>query len=117
MSASTAAVPETMEGLLAQNRAYRSLCASLEAQMAITTEKGRQYHEAVTTLDSERDANAILTDELTALRAQVSQLTADLEVAVAQLDRCRRHAQNIGIDSGSYFEELAATLNTTRKDG
>lgn len=67
-----APVPETMEGLRAQNRAYRTLCASLEAQMATLTAKGREYHEAVTTLDSEREANAILTDEIASLRARVA---------------------------------------------
>jgi len=67
-SAAKAPIPETREGLLAQNRAYRTLCASLEAQMAILTEKGREYHEAVTTLDSERAANARLTDEVESLR-------------------------------------------------
>ena len=69
-----APVPDTMEGLRSQNRAYRTLCASLEAQMAILTEKGREYQEAVSTLDSERQANAILTDENTALRARVAEL-------------------------------------------
>src|SRR3546814_14362349 len=61
--ASDAAMPDTMEGLRRQNSAYRSLCASLEAQMAIMTAKGREYQEAVTTLESEREANAILTAE------------------------------------------------------
>jgi hypothetical protein len=61
--ASQAAMPDTMEGLRRQNSAYRALCASLEAQMAILTAKGREYQEAVTTLDSEREANAILTAE------------------------------------------------------
>ena len=68
--AAEAAVPDTMDGLRAQNRAYRSLCASLEAQMAILTEKGREYQEAVTTLNSEREANALLTDEIEALRVE-----------------------------------------------
>lgn len=72
--AAAAPVPDTMEGLRSQNRAYRTLCASLEAQMAILTEKGREYQEAVSTLDSERQANAILTDEITALRARVAEL-------------------------------------------
>lgn len=74
MGASTAPVPETIEGLRRQNSAYRSLCASLEAQMAILTEKGRQYQEAVTTLGSEREANAILT-------AEVERLTSMLEAS------------------------------------
>lgn len=66
--ASKAPVPETMEGLRRQNSAYRALCASLEASQAVLTAKGREYHEAVTTLDSEREANRLLTDEVDALR-------------------------------------------------
>jgi hypothetical protein len=52
-----------MEGLRRQNSAYRALCASLEAQQAIHTTEGRKYHEAVSTLESERQANAVLTEE------------------------------------------------------
>ena len=70
---SDAPVPETMDALRKQNSAYRTLCRSLEAQMAVLTEKGRQYHEAVTSLDSERAANAILTQEL--------------EIALSEIDR------------------------------
>jgi len=64
MSAANAPEQDTVEGSRAQNRAYRSLCASLEATQAIHTALGRKYHEAVTTLDSEREANARLTEEL-----------------------------------------------------
>jgi hypothetical protein len=72
MSRADAPVPDTIEGLRAQNRAYRALCASLEAQMKIGTEQGRKSHEAVTTLDSEREANAQLTAEVDNLRAALS---------------------------------------------
>jgi hypothetical protein len=64
VNASTAPMPQDLDGLRAQNRAYRSLCASLEASQAIQTEQGRKYQEAITTLDSEREANARLTEEL-----------------------------------------------------
>lgn len=60
---SEAPVPDTMEGLRRQNSAYRALCASLEDRQAIHTAEGRKYHEAVSTLESERQANAILTEE------------------------------------------------------
>lgn len=83
-----APVPETMEGLRAQNRAYRTLCASLEAQMATLTAKGREYHEAVATLDSEREANAILTDEIASLRARVEVYREALEaISVSGIHR------------------------------
>src|SRR3546814_10955020 len=64
-------MPDTMEGLRRQNSAYRSLCASLEAQMAILTAKGRHYQEAVTTLDSEREANATMTAESAGLTEEI----------------------------------------------
>src|SRR3546814_12100278 len=62
--ASDAAMPDTMEGLRRQNSAYRSLCASLEAPMAILTAKGREYQEAVTTdrkgvVSGKRDAISV----------------------------------------------------------
>lgn len=72
MGASTAPMPEDIEGLRAQNRAYRSLCTSLEATQAIQAEQGRKYQEAITTLDSEREANARLTDEVDRLRVQLT---------------------------------------------
>lgn len=88
--ASEAPLPETIEGLRRQNSAYRSLCASLEAQMSILTEKGREYQEAVNTLDSEREANAILTDEIAALRAENARLTKQ----VANLEARGIHSCN-----------------------
>jgi len=69
MSSANAPEQHTLEGLRAQNRAYRSLCASLEAIQAAHTEESRQYHEAVKTLDSERQANAIMTNEVAILSA------------------------------------------------
>lgn len=75
---SEAAVPDTIEGLRRQNSAYRSLCASLEAQQAIQTEHGRKYQEAISTLDSERQANAILTKEAERLYDVLDRLAYDL---------------------------------------
>lgn len=66
--ASEAPVPETIEGLRRQNSAYRALCASMEAIQADQTAKGRAYQEAIATLDSEREANRLLTEEVEAFR-------------------------------------------------
>ncbi|GLI99095.1 hypothetical protein [Sphingobium sp. BS19] len=74
MAASTATVPETMEGLRRQNSAYRALCASMEAIQATYTEQGRKYQEAITTLDSEREANAILTKDIERLREALQKI-------------------------------------------
>src|SRR3546814_10819137 len=46
--------------------------------MAILTAKGREYQEAVTTLDSEREANAILTAENARLTEERGALTEGL---------------------------------------
>lgn len=82
MSASTAPLPEDMDGLRAQNRAYRSLCASLEAAQAIQTDQGRKYQEAITTLDSEREANARLTDEVERLRDALESVQPMIDHAI-----------------------------------
>lgn len=78
---SNAPIPETMEGLRRQNSAYRSLCASLEAQQAIQTAKGLEYHEAVTTLESEREANALLTERAERLEAAMADAIAVSDAA------------------------------------
>ncbi len=72
---SEADVPETMDGLRRQNSAYRSLCAILETQQATQTDFARRCRDAEMTLDSEREANAILT-------AQIERLEAALEWAL-----------------------------------
>lgn len=74
-ASSNAPIPETMEGLRRQNSAYRSLCASLEAIQATQTDFARRCRDAEMTLDSEREANAILT-------AQVERLEAAIEWAL-----------------------------------
>lgn len=71
IGASEAPVPETMEGLRRQNAAYRALCASLEELQADQTVKAREYREAVMTLDSEREANALLTAEIERLTVRL----------------------------------------------
>jgi hypothetical protein len=66
---SNAPIPETMEGLRRQNSAYRSLCATQELRLATQTDFARRCRDAEMTLDSERAANALLTEEIEALRA------------------------------------------------
>lgn len=74
-NASNAPIPETMEGLRRQNSAYRALCASLEAIMATQTDFARRCHAAEATLDSEREANAILTARVEELEAEITRLS------------------------------------------
>lgn len=106
---SDAPLPETMEGLRRQNSAYRALCASLEAQMSVLTEKGREYQEAVTTLDSEREANAILTAENARLTEERGALA---EASAYLIDRLTKVSGGIVVRDleearGSYDAALA----------
>jgi len=59
-----------------QNGALRSLNASLEAEIAIHRNRASDYHAAATTLDSEKEANARLTDELDAIEAEARRYAA-----------------------------------------
>jgi len=95
MSAANAPEQDTVEGLRAQNRAYRSLCASLEATQAIHTALGRKYHEAVTTLDSEREANARLTEELERVTRNRDMWKGQCERQAQELTAFRRSSDDI----------------------
>jgi hypothetical protein len=62
-----AAAPEsaTMPATVCKRcNAYQSLVRSIEAQLAVHREAAGKYNEAVKTLESEREANARLTQEL-----------------------------------------------------
>jgi len=54
-------------------------------------------------------------DEITALRTQVSRLTADLEVARASLIDHLQYMKKP--ESAPIIQRIDATLNTIRKDG
>lgn len=59
-----AEVPDTIEGLRRQNGALRTLNHHLEVEIAQLRAKRREYYQAITLLDSERAANALLTEEI-----------------------------------------------------
>lgn len=60
----------------ARCRAYALLARSLEAQLEHHTAQLALYREAISTLDSERKANAILTAEVALLTQQLDQFMA-----------------------------------------
>jgi len=74
MSVESAPVPDTIDGLRRQNGALRTLNRSLESEIASHRVKARKYWEATQTLDSEREANAILTAEVAELREKLAYL-------------------------------------------
>lgn len=75
-------IPELEAGrdqLLHTCNSYKTLTSSLEAQRSVLNDKLKITREAVSSLASEREANAILTAENDKLRAQVDALRADAE--------------------------------------
>lgn len=68
----SAPVPDTIEGLRRQNAAYRTLLRAMEEELRVHREKAAKYYEATTSLESERAANALLTEEVERLSALAS---------------------------------------------
>lgn len=56
------------EAIKVQARAVRTLQANEETEINTLRQQKREWHHAVSSLDSEREANAILTDEIERLR-------------------------------------------------
>lgn len=78
---------------LAMNRqasAVRSLQANEQAEINILRKGRNEAHAAVSTLDSERQANEILTDELHELKAQLAE-------ARGLLERCKKVFDHHGL--------------------
>lgn len=78
-----ALVPEDMQALRVQNSAFRALNRSLEQQIEYHRVRAQEYHAATTTLDSEREANRILTDTIEAQARRIEALEGALR-AVAE---------------------------------
>ena len=66
---------------IARNRPLQSLIKSMEETKSILLKKSEENKEAVKQLDSERHANALLTEELAALAEQNEKQRAFLEFA------------------------------------
>lgn len=71
---------------IARNRPLRNLITSLEGQVQHWRKKGIEESEAVNTLMSEREANAILTNDLAAAQAREAQLREALSAIAWQDD-------------------------------
>lgn len=102
--AALAAKDVELEALTKQASAYKTLTESLEHRNA-TLQAGRaQWQEAVTTLASERQANALLT-------AEIATLTAERDVLKKDAERYRKDALRaatvaFGLVASSHPKEL-----------
>jgi chromosome segregation ATPase len=69
-----AAHESTKEAIKRQAAAVRTLQASEASEINILRKERHKAHEAIKTLESERAANALLTDELEATKAELQAL-------------------------------------------
>lgn len=73
-----ALVPEDVRALRVQNGALRTLNRCLEAEIKQHRARAQEYHAASQTLDSEREANRILTDTIEAQARRIEALEGAL---------------------------------------
>ena len=73
---------------IARNRQLRNLIASLEEQKSHWNKQRDEYREAVSTMDSERSANATLTAERDALKQQRDELLEAAEAIEIDAEEC-----------------------------
>lgn len=85
-------IKQLKEAIKLQASAVRTLQANEETEINTLRQQKREWYHAVSSLDSEREANAILTTEIERLREA-------LKTAEAWLDRRARHIGDCpGID-------------------
>ncbi len=68
MAAACAEIEKLEKAMKVQASAVRTLQANEETEINILRQQKREWHQAVSSLDSEREANAILTAEIERLR-------------------------------------------------
>ena len=73
---------------IARNRPLQSLIKSTEETKSFLLKKSEENKEVVKQLDSERQANALLTEELAALAAQNEKLKDALRTVVDDSEEC-----------------------------
>ena len=98
-----------------QASAVRSLRLCEDTEINILRSKSRDAHAAVATLDSEREANSILTDEITTLRAKLDEARGLLGRIKESDEQSIREMAAMGIDlpdeSGEFAKEIGAFLS------
>lgn len=74
---------------------YKTLTHALEAQVSNYRNVSGRYQESIKTMQSERDANAILTDELTETRDLTEHWAILTEQRRMKLEECRKNAEKV----------------------
>ena len=101
---------------IARNRPLQSLIKSTEETKSFLLKKSEENKEAVKQLDSERQANAVLTEELAALAEQNEKMREALQAMVDEA-----FARNCGLkiaDDALSLPDLATpVLNRIRAEG
>lgn len=89
--------PPDDAALVVQNRAFRTLNTLLQEEIADHRGKAQEYHAAIQTLDSEREANAILTTALEAKDRRIAELEGMLSTRSPE-----RASQAARIENGRW---------------
>ena len=84
MAAACAEIVKLEKAMKVQASAVRTLQANEETEINILRQQKREWHQAVSSLDSEREANAILTAEIEKLREALE--LADAHVRRANMN-------------------------------
>jgi hypothetical protein len=108
--------------------AYRTLVTSLEEQLAHHRSQAGKYQEAIQTLESERAANATLTEELAAQPQAVKEAEGELWVCAQEsgregfirsgpLSELEKERDRMNALGGDYFIRNAYHHPTASKEG
>jgi len=100
-----AALRKERDAEITRNKPLRALISSLEETKSILLKKSAENKEAVTQLDSERQANAALTEELAALAEQNEKMREALQKLA-----CLGNGEQYGNSIGNCIAQEALSL-------
>jgi chromosome segregation ATPase len=107
-----AAHEATKEAIKRQAAAVRTLQASEATEINILRKERHKAQEAIKTLESERAANALLTDELEATKAELQALRDAADRCILIVERYN-HRQNEKVDDVKLILRQALTRKDT----
>jgi hypothetical protein len=85
VDAQAAEIARLREAIKTQASAVRMLQANEQTEINILRKQRNEWHHAVSSLDSEREANALLTAEIERLRGVIRQAIVDGDVKASPL--------------------------------
>jgi chromosome segregation ATPase len=100
-----------------QAKAIRALHANEETEINRLRKQRHEWHAATTSLDSERDANARLTQEVEQLTAERDALRQQAEAADIERNKAHGYWYRQGKDDGMQYERELVVAWLREQDG